>query len=255
MDIEQLAMAARNGRPGALYELWDGIRNFVAKVAIGWHRAFDGRRGVEVDDLIHTGYLALVEAVEGYDAEKGSFLHWYLFYLKKHFLVCYGLRTAKQDALNHCVSIDAPITEDGGTLRDIIEDPAGSDLLDKVEDEVCRAQLHAAIEEALAEIPENYSSVLRLRFFEGKTLEEVSAVLGISSTAVHQRQRKGIRDIRRGSYAAKLWDFYNFDPYRGTGLKSFERTGSSVEELYVMRKERSERRMGRARAYDNYYKK
>lgn len=247
MDIEQLAMEARSGRSGALYELWDGIRNFAAKVAIGWYRAFDGRHGVEVDDLINTGYIALVEAVEGYDAEKGLFLNWYLFYLKKHFLICYGLKTVKRDALNYSGSIDVPITEDGGTLRDIIGDPASSDPFDEVEDEVCRAQLRAAIEEALTEIPENYSIVLRLRFLEGKTLEEASSVLGISKTAVHQRQTKGIRDIRRGSHVAKLWDFYNFDPYRGTGLMSFEHTGCSVEERYVIQKERTEWRLGRGR--------
>lgn len=251
ISVEQLAMEAQAGAKESLYELWENVRRYVIKVAFRWDRAFNGRSGVTADDLINTGYLALVEAVEGYQTEKGAFLHWFTYYLKKHFLGCYGLRTSKKDLLNEAMSLDVPITEDGDDvgLYDVVADPAGLLDMESAEEHIFQDQLHDAVEEALDDIPESYARVLRSHYLEGKTLAETGASEGISHAAAWHREKQGIRHIKSGRNAAKLWDYYSLDPYRGTGLTSFERTGSSSQELYVMQKERIEWRLGRGPVY------
>lgn len=47
------------------------------------------------------------------------------------------------------------------------------------------------IEEAILKLPINYSTVLRLKYFQGYSNEEISQVLKISEENVHQRISRG----------------------------------------------------------------
>ena len=75
MTNEELATAIQEGREDLYPALWDQVKAFVAQQAWNRYCATGGYGGVEVEDLIQSGFLALVESVGYYNpATECSFL-------------------------------------------------------------------------------------------------------------------------------------------------------------------------------------
>ena len=53
--------------------LWLACRRLVMQTARRWHRAFNGSRGVVLDDLEQVGFLALTKAAETWNPDSGAF--------------------------------------------------------------------------------------------------------------------------------------------------------------------------------------
>ena len=113
-----------------------------------------------------------------------------------------------------------------------------------------RKELQEAVEAALSTVPEQYREILRLRYWEDMTLDEVGNLRGISKERVRQMENKGLRILRRPKAANQLYTFYDFNFYSGTGLGTFCRTDESVQDRYLIHKEncreRAERRQHQA---------
>ena len=62
--------------------LWLACRRLVMQTARRWHRAFNGSRGVVLDDLEQVGFLALTKAAETWNPDSGAFSTWLTFQLK-----------------------------------------------------------------------------------------------------------------------------------------------------------------------------
>jgi RNA polymerase primary sigma factor len=96
------------------------------------------------------------------------------------------------------VSLDLPIGEDGdGCIADLIADPDGRSPLDHAIVGDRASEAHAL----LGSLPERHAMVLRQRFGIGdgspKTLEEISATLGITREGVRQVELKALARIRQ----------------------------------------------------------
>lgn len=146
-----------------LLELWGRVRPFAYKRAIRWAAALGEHGGVTVEDLLQSAFLALLEAVEGYDPSAGSFLNWYALRLKSAFTEATGQRTKRQreDPMWLALSLDAPLTDDTGdpfTLADTLEDPAA---LEPLEDMARRE----AVENALRTLPPELEEAVRGRYY------------------------------------------------------------------------------------------
>lgn len=102
-----------------------------------WHRAFNGSRGVVLDDLEQVGFLALTKAAETWNPDSGAFSTWLTFQLKTAFAAAYFMRTERdrKDPLNDAVSLDTPPTgtDEDVMLRDIIPDAAAELAFEDVE--------------------------------------------------------------------------------------------------------------------------
>lgn len=68
-------------------------------------------------------------------------------------------------------------------------------------------ELHDILQKALADLPEAQRRVIVRKYYNGVTLRQQAKELGISYTAVIDRQKKGLRRMRSGRYAAELADF------------------------------------------------
>ena len=77
MTNEELARAIQGGDKDKLLELWAAVRRFAHDRAYRWTMAVGGRAGLSVDDFEQVAFLALLEALEGWDDRGGSFLTWY----------------------------------------------------------------------------------------------------------------------------------------------------------------------------------
>ena len=248
MSNEELVAEIQAGATERMGELWEQIRRFVIRQAR--RVPLEGRADAELDDLIQSGYLALTAAVADYKPEVCTFTTHLVYHLKTAFAEATRFRSERQqrETLAGALSLDAPVNSDEGadTLAYFQEDIAGVEELEGVEDRIYQAQLHEALETALAEIPEKYADVLRLRHYQDMTLTEVGNLKGVGYERIRQMEKRAIRHLRKPSIACNLRPFLDFDFYCGTGYGAFQRSGMSIQERYLIleedRKERSERR-------------
>ena len=226
-------------------ELWEQIKGLVAWKAKQIMTALSMRGnpcGVELDDLLQSGYIALNAAVKTYKPESGAFSVWLMFYLQNEFATVTGYRTKTEQSepLNNALSLDmSPNGEtDGLTLGDCIEDSGSAIELEQTEEELWREQLSEALAAGLAGIPQQQADILRLRYFDELTLQDASCKLGISRDKVSQEEHRGLRALRTEA----LLQFYDFDYYGGTSLTAFRNSGKTVQERYLIEVERKSRK-------------
>lgn len=255
MSNEELVAAIQGGAVELMGQLWEQVEGLVSWKANHIMTALEGcgGRGVEFEDLYQSGYLAMVAAVNTYDpAAGGAFSTWLMYHLKNAFAEATGYRTQKgrKEPLNNAISLDTPLSDDADSddLMDVVADPAGLQWRECLEESMWRKQLQEAVGAALSTVPEQYREILRLRYWEDMTLEDVGDLRGISKERVRQMENKGIRILRQPKTASQLYTFCNFDFYSGTGLGAFRYGGMSVQERYLVREEeRKERQSSRHR--------
>lgn len=248
MSNEELVAAIQNGDQGRMAELWDSVHRLVCKYARQYWGMLEGRGGLTVEDLVQTGYVALVEAVESYDSMVAAFSTWLYIYLRKHFRNAAGLhgKAKTNDPINTRISLNSPIDEeDGDTLDALIEDPKSAATFQSVEDAIYNEQLHNALEDALAALPADVAEVLRLRNYDRLTVAEIGERWGVKYERIRQMENQGMRKLRQPKTAHKLRPFYDFDYYSSTGLSSFRRSGVSVQERYILMEEERQERAGK----------
>ena len=253
MSNEELVTIIQNGDNSKLPELWESVSRFVAKIAHSYMVFYDGRYGVELEDLIQAGFLAMVEASKNYEPGEAKFTTYLAYHLKTAFAEAANRRTKsqKENPLHNAKSIYEPVpgAEDEETLLlDIIPGP---DAFEDVEAKIYRQQLRADLEAVLSTIPARNADVLRLHFFEDKELTEIAASRGVSTEAVSACKRDGLQAMRRKTntkQGAKLKEYIesHTNYYIGMGYGHFINTQTSPIENAVLRREQLEKQF----AYD-----
>jgi RNA polymerase sigma factor (sigma-70 family) len=113
------------------------------------------------------------------------------------------LRTAGQAIIR----LHQPITEDGGRLADILEDPQAA----PPEDRIAEAQFHRRLAECLARLPAREATILRLRYGLGTdhphSLQEIGDLLGLSRERIRQLEKGTLEKLRLPHQKALLADF------------------------------------------------
>lgn len=249
MSNEELVAVIQSGATERVRELWEQVERLVKWKANQIMTALDLRGspcGVEFDDLVQSGYLAMVAAVDSYRPDKGAFTTWLIYHLKTAFAEATGYRTksGQNEPLNNSFSLDKTIDDeaDGATFGEFIPDPKATAIILSIEERLWREQLHEALEAALAELPEQSADVLRLRHYQGLSLADVGEIRGTTAERIRQMENKAIRQLRKPSIACHLRPFYDFDFYCGSGLGSFQRTGMSIQERYLVLEENARER-------------
>lgn len=151
MTNEELAVKIQQGAVELLPELWSQVERFVRMKAQRRARAIDGFGGVEAEDLLQSGYFALLRAVTDFNPASGyTFLTYLDRPLRTAFASAAGYRTERQkrDPLQRFVSLDTPVgeDEDGGTIGDFQTDPNAEQAFLAVEDGERWEKVHQAVE-------------------------------------------------------------------------------------------------------------
>lgn len=109
--------------------------------------------GLTAEDLEQVAFLALLRAVDAFDAGRGlRFSTYFVTALRAEVFAASGIRTEKKsrDPLRYAVSLDVPLSQDAPedtTLAELIPDPAAEEAIDS-------AGLRLAIRDFLAELLE-----------------------------------------------------------------------------------------------------
>lgn len=246
MTNEELVAAIQAGERDKLSQLWAKVERFAAMQARKMAAKAQYRAGVTADDFCQCGYIALVGAAETFRPEAGAqFLTWYMFYLQNEFALVGGWKTKRlmNDPLRNATSLDAPISSDEDeetTLEELCADPDSSLGFDLIEERAWRNQLREALEDALDKIPERESEAIRQRYFQGSSLEQTGAVLGVSRERARQIEEKALRSLRQPEVSASLAEFLEVKTpyYMRVGVQEFSHTHESAVEKIVLLRER-----------------
>lgn len=250
MSIEELVAAIQAGDQSLMEELWHSVVNLVkwkAKRTMTSLELLCNSRRIEFEDLVQSGYFALVAALETYKPECGVFSSWLMYYLQTAFADTAGYRTKQGRIENKADSLDRPLGNDeySQPMGDFIPDHTAAAAIESIEEQEYQEQLHEALVAALESIPEKYSQVIQLRYLQSKSLSEAGAVIGVSSERVRQMEIKGLKILRQPETAASLIEFYDFSYYTGTGFGAFQQSGLTIQEKYLILEEQKKEKRER----------
>lgn len=242
MSNEELVALIQAGERDRLSELWDNVEKFARREA----NKRPDTPAVSREDLYQSGYLALSEAVESYDPAGGmSFIGWYALHLKSAFNEACNYRSERQrrDPMHQVDSLNRPLDdEDGGDLFDIVADPNGLQGLQEAEERIWQEELSAALEKALAALPEDENDIIRRRYYRGQTTAQVARETGKTAYEVQRDERRGLATLRRPSASLRAFIEENTPYYLHVGATRFNTTRTSAVEEIVFRREGMEKR-------------
>lgn len=140
------------------------------------------------------------------------------------------------------ISFDSEHTnQDGGlySLVDMLKDPV--DQMDEVLDQEQQKELKEAMDKVLSRLPEESAKVLKMRFYEQKTLKECGEALGKTKDAAKICEVRALNTIRRTPESINLLrtfvspeEVYDLAMNR-KGLKSFLTDRTSPTEYAAMK--------------------
>lgn len=244
MTNEELAVAIQNGSKDLMDQLWRQCYGFIRQQALKWARAWESRSDFDADDLTQAGYIALCEAVRGFQKDRGGFLGFLSFHLKTEFSRVAGCRTETQlkDPLNGAVSLDAPAYNDKDnetTLGDTL--PADDPGFEVVEEDLMNQYLAKVLDQALRELPENQRRVIELYYLHRLTYIQIAEILHCATSYPGQLIKDGLKGLKNGSYAPKLSEalYGEQNYYKHTGFRAWKYSGSSSPEWELLKKENS----------------
>ena len=251
MTNEELVALIQAGERDRLPELWDQVERFVAKQANKLLMALElsgVQSGLEFEDLYNSGYIALVSAADSYNQEQEAlFITWLGYRLKTAFAEAGGYRSKRQarDPIRWASSMDAPVkagADDGDkdALGDFITDPGAVQAFQDAEDRIYQEQLHAVLERALETLDADEEAVIRARYYEGRTLQEIgprARTLG-ERALIHLRRPQIRRELEQFVEARTPY-------YLRVGVQAFHNTNESAVERIVFKREQMRGRLWR----------
>lgn len=210
MTNEQLAIVAREDQ-SALVELWGQTCKFVRLKAQARMDSLNGLGGVDIDDLMQAGFIALVSAAHSFECGAGAgFLSWLSLHLKTEFAEAAGGRTKRQmlDPLRRYTSLDAMVADsDDLYWMDVIPDPAAEREIDAVAERDFDRRRKHAIADALGTLDEESQDVIRLRYYVDLNAIQTAHRLGLNPGKVRSIEQKALMKLRHPSRSGRLIEY------------------------------------------------
>lgn len=238
MSNEELAAEIKAGRTELYTDLWEQVQRFVIIKARQCYIVTNGAGGVEVEDLVQSGFFALVSAVRYFDSSKGvSFLSVLSNTLKTAFSTAGGYRTSKRNPLDVCCSLDMPLDSDdpeGDTLLDLMADP--KDYISAQEEKMWRDDLRVVLEDALVSLPPEQKETIYRLFCAQETRSSIAASIMKPPETVRKWEGAALQRLRQKKKIERFLDRETLF-YTHVGVSSFQRTNTSAVELLVQKRE------------------
>jgi RNA polymerase sporulation-specific sigma factor len=249
MSNEELVKRIKDGETNLLADLWMQVRRFIAKRASVFLLQHRDRSKVDKEDLIQSGYFALLEAIRKYDPEAGSsFINYFNYHLRRRFRMEAGIWSSRRDALLEALSIDDVIwggDNEDVTFADTIKSEAAEAEFDEAIERVKNEQIANAVKKCMQKLKPIYQEVLIQIYFEQHKIKDIAKDHGLSNrqvTLIHHwaikrlRVMPAIRKLKRDNYLDLYTKFYKHKSY-----KAFNTSFSSVvEDLIINREKREE---------------
>lgn len=190
---EELLQQAKEGNEDAILELWHQARKIVFSAVKRWGREANG---LTKEDLAQESFIGFLNAVKGFDSSSGKQFSTYVMNAVRWRLqtvMGYHSEKTKREPLRDCVSLDTPLLddEDGGTLLDMLEDPAAAEAFN-------HADSFGALEPFLSALPEKQQAALFLRYW-------LEIPLSKEERKLHDTALRTLRHPDRSRKLKELW--------------------------------------------------
>lgn len=244
MSNEELVLAIKNGNTALYIDLWKQLYGFIYKTVSGFcacHLSSVKAAGQTLEDLIQWCYIAMYDAVQGFEISKDcAFTTYFTYHIKTALKAALGIRTDKRDGLLYAKSLDEPLDDENGgdTLGDIIPDPAA-----EFESDIINSLYHTHLQQSLLEIfsemPEPIRKVMQLKLM-GLSCKDIADDLGMDFKKAFAIEERAMRLVRSHKYCERIKVLLDDigDEYKGTGYTAFKNTQQSSVERIVEQRER-----------------
>ena len=248
MTNEALAAAIKAGDTSLIGDLWEQVKAFVALMAKKRLISAD-TTVVDVDDLIQSGFFALLDAVRTFDEAAGcAFTTWLSVHLQKHFSMAMNTRSEKQrnDPLHDADSLQRLIRDDDErtTLGDIQPDKNAQAAFEAVEHRMWTEKLHTALDDLLNDLPQDQREIITGRHYDEMSTEELSRKLDTTTAEIRSQENKGMRELRRSSWKLRPFVADDLNYFRHVSAAEFSRTQTSAVEVLAILRENAQERSG-----------
>jgi RNA polymerase sigma factor (sigma-70 family) len=171
-------------------------KGFIIKKADAYSRSY----GIPIDDLIAEGKLAVIHASRLWDRSRGgkflSYAGWWIrsfmqrYCRANHRIIRVPEHKFGKVFINE-VALDKPLTADSETT---LGDLLGTD--EAVTEAADFSDRSEAALKALSELSPDRQTIIRLRFLENKTLDEIGAIFGVTREAIRLQEIRALRTLR-----------------------------------------------------------
>jgi RNA polymerase sigma factor (sigma-70 family) len=186
-----LARRARQGDPESVRRLIEANLRFVIKVALRYRY---WNPGLPLMDMISEGCLGLMEAIETFNLDLGYRLITYAE-LRIRWRI---IRVIRDHRKHELISLDEPIYNDGEeTAKDLL---VSEDLW--ADEKYFQSQVEYMIRNVFDCLNDRERKVIRLRFWDGFTLENAGLKIGSGKERTRQIEAKALRKLR-GAFRKK----------------------------------------------------
>lgn len=197
MTNEGLARRIQQGERDLLLQLWEQVQRYAHDRAYKWFRATNGRGGQTVQDLEQEAFLALLEALEGWDEKAGPFLPWYSLRLKAAFTSATAQKTRRDrlDPLESALSLDMPLLDgedDLFTLADVVADPRAEQDMENLEE----IERQESVRRVVNSLQTEQRQVILLRYYHDLTREQTARRLHLTKARTATIEAKALRLLR-----------------------------------------------------------
>ncbi|MGN0263951.1 MAG: sigma-70 family RNA polymerase sigma factor [Oliverpabstia sp.] len=144
------------------------------------------------------------------------------------------LRQIEKDGqMGQIQSLDVPLgEEEDSSMYDLV--PGNSDQEEEIVERMQQEQLRDEVWKIVDNLPEEQSTIIRMRYQHGCTLKEAGEALGISISQAKTVESKAFREIRKPSNSRRLMLFLEDDirsrAMSGNGVSSFQNSWTSSTE-------------------------
>ena len=186
----------------------------VKKVASKIYFSLPKDAGIEFDELVNTGIIGLIKAIDKFDASKAKFSTYayikirgeILDYLRTLHIVPRGMREkikkekieeGKELPLSNLtllISMEKAIGEDEGSSK-LIDIMINDEL--SPEEQAISSQISDVLLEAIATLSEKEQKTLQMFYFEEREPKEIAEVLGVTQSRVSQIKSQALGKLRK----------------------------------------------------------
>lgn len=237
-----------------LEELWENNLGFIKQQAARWcysgrgARLSDNEQRNLYKDLIQCGFLAVADAAEHYNPDRGTFINVLSWYIKINFHKwCAALSGWTLHQYRECVKdkitvdslnrqIDIGNSDDQMELEDIIADP--DDQYAEIEERLYIESLHNKLSDTINSLTEEEARAIRLKYWGKQSISQIGEKLGVDDKHVKQTLITAMKRLRKMARANNLQSYIEqrTSYYSHVGVNTFQNTGiSSVERVAMWR--------------------
>ena len=123
--------------------------------------------------------------------------------------------------------------ESGDFLLDLVQDTTAKDPQQAAE----QADMQRIVREAVADLPDKQRDIVRAYYLDGRTMADLSALIGCGTEKAEQIKRIGVKALRRNKQLRLLWMEYETAAFATRTYSAWKNTHTSAVEAGVMRRE------------------